>query len=305
MRTNVILSKAKGLLLTCPSGTKRDEACRRWIAVDWSGALDPGAQRRGIWIADCRLHDQHDQDAEGHPCPVQLHRGESRTAVEKLLREAAAEAPALIAGLDFSFSYPAAFLEQLGCTSAMAFWDRVSAEGESWLTQPHAHFWGRGKVPRPAGHVAPEWFGYRRTELDAKVGKALPRSSFQIGGAGAVGTGSLRGIPMLARLRKAGFSIWPFDPPRLPLLVEIYPRLLTGPVVKSSAAARTEYLARAEFAALPGPVRAAAQGSEDAFDALVSAWRMREHAAAWADLAWPPDARTRIEGAIWRPRFIV
>ncbi len=265
----------------------------RFLAVDWSGALDPAAQRRGIWVADCWRDDR---------LPIQLRSGESRAAVELLLLQAAAHTPELVAGLDFSFCYPAPFLDQLGCADAPAFWDCVAADGERWLTEPHPHFWGRGRVGRPDGHVAPQWFGYRQTELDAKTGNTLPRSSFQIGGAGSVGAGSLRGIPMLARLRAAGYSIWPFDPPHLPLLVEIYPRLLTGPVVKSSPSARTEYLARGEFAALPDPVRLAAQASEDAFDALVSAWRMRQHGAAWTALTWPPDQRTQREGAIWRPR---
>ncbi len=278
-------------MLTRPAAESGRIHPDRFLAIDWSGAIDPGAQRRGIWIAECTRH----------PSPVQLGSGESRVAVEAYLLRAAAETPRLVAGLDFSFSFPAPFLDELGCADAFAFWDRLSAEGEHWLSQPHAHFWGRGKVPRPPGHVAPQWFGYRQTELNAKSGNILPRSSFQIGGAGAVGTGSLRGIPMLARLRRAGFHVWPFDPPGLPLLVEIYPRLLTGPVIKSRAAARAEYLAREEFAALPDAVRAAASASEDAFDALISALRMREYAARWTELAWPPDPRTRLEGAIWRP----
>ena len=279
----------------------------RWIAIDWSGALDAGAQRRGIWLADCRLNDRDDFGALQ---PVTLRSGESRAEVERFLLDAASAEPTLVAGLDFSFSYPEAFLDQLGCADAPAFWERVAEDGESWLAAdaaarqppaPHAHFWGRGKVSRPAGHLAPSWFGYRQTELAAVSSGRLPRSSFQIGGAGAVGTGSLRGIPMLARLRRAGYHIWPFDPPRLPLLVEIYPRLLTGPVVKSSREARAAYLARPAYASLPPAALAAALASEDAFDALLSAWRMREHAAAWPTLPWPPDPRTRREGAIWRP----
>ncbi len=288
--------KSEGLLLTLEHSTFNP--AHRFVAVDWSGALDAGTQRRSIWLADCRLNDR---DSTGKLDALELRSGESRSAVEAFLLGAVAATPALVAGLDFSFSYPAPFLEQLGCSDVFQFWDRVAAEGELWLTQPHAHFWGRGKVARPAGHVAPEWFGYRQTELAAKTGNVLPRSSFQIGGAGAVGTGAVRGIPMLARLRRAGFHVWPFDPPGLPLLVEIYPRLLTGPVIKSSAPARAAYLARADFAALPDPVRASAEASEDAFDALVSAWRMREQARAFKQLAWPLDARTRLEGAIWRP----
>ena len=36
-----------------------------------------------------------------------------------------------------------------------------------------------------------------------------PKSTFQIGGAGAVGTGSLRGMPHLLTLREAGCAVWP------------------------------------------------------------------------------------------------
>lgn len=52
----------------------------------------------------------------------------------------------------------------------------------------------------------------RRTDRERPaVGGIRPTSGFQIGGAGAVGTGAVRGMPMLARLRAAGFAIWPFD----------------------------------------------------------------------------------------------
>lgn len=79
----------------------------------------------------------------------------------------------------------------------------------------------------------------RRTDREAPaIGGIRPKSVFQIGGAGAVGTGSLRGMPILKRLRDAGFAVWPFDAPRWPCVVEIYPRLLTGAVNKGSAGAR-------------------------------------------------------------------
>ena len=57
---------------------------------------------------------------------------------------------------------------------------------------------------------------------------------FQIGGAGAVGTGSIRGMPHLLTLADSGFTIWPFVSGGLPTVVEIYPRALTGPVNKGS-----------------------------------------------------------------------
>jgi hypothetical protein len=85
------------------------------------------------------------------------------------------------------------------------------------------------------------------------------------------------------------------------MLVEIYPRLLTGPVVKSDAGARARYLGGPEYAGLPDAVRAEAAASEDAFDALVSALVMRGHAAEFARLRQAEDRRTLLEGAIWRP----
>ena len=50
----------------------------------------------------------------------------------------------------------------------------------------------------------------------------------------------------LLRLREAGFGIWPYDAPSVkkPLVVEIYTRLMTGAVKKSSEVARTAYLAK-------------------------------------------------------------
>jgi hypothetical protein len=118
------------------------------------------------------------------------------------------------------------------------------------------------------------------------------RSVFQIGGAGAVGTGSLRGWPLLRRLRAAGFSVWPFDPPRLPMAVEVFPRLLTGPVVKSRREAREAYLRSRDW-----PPEAAV--TEDAFDAAVSALVMSAHAMALSTLPAERDGQMRREGRIW------
>jgi hypothetical protein len=97
----------------------------------------------------------------------------------------------------------------------------------------------------------------------------VPKSVFQIGGAGAVGTGTLRGIPFLPALRAAGWSIWPYDDPADHVAAEIWTRLLTGPVAKSSADGRRDWL-RAN-ASLRGRLLRAAGDSEDAFDAAACA----------------------------------
>ena len=72
----------------------------------------------------------------------------------------------------------------------------------------------------------------------------------------------------LHRLTGAGFRIWPFDPMALPLVVEIYPRVLTGPVRKNRPSERERYLGRVPMRPDLGRLAAA---SEDAFDAAVSA----------------------------------
>jgi len=138
-----------------------------------------------------------------------------------------------------------------------------------------------------------------RTQAE-KVKGIAPKSPFQIGGAGAVGTGTLRGIPFLPRLRKAGFSIWPFDAPRLPMLVEIYPRLLTGPVRKSVREERVRYLReRTLRAVLTKAALAQAEESEDAFDAAVSAVRMGERRVEFTRLPRLTEDVRQLEGKVW------
>jgi len=121
---------------------------------------------------------------------------------------------------------------------------------------------------------------------------------FQIGGAGAVGTGSIRGMPILKTLREAGFSIWPFNPPGWPIVVEIYPRALTGPVNKSSRDARRTNL-RTNFAKLSKRFLPVASSCEDAFDAVVSALVMHRRIDDLANLSQATDPCELLEGKIW------
>ncbi len=252
------------------------------VAIDWSGARRPA---RKLWLAEA-------------------HGGQLRRVVGLQSREAAAEevirfcehTPNAIVGLDFAFSMPAWFLKESQASTAFEFWELVEAKGEDWLRKCSSPFWGRpGKCKPPLLEC------YRSTEKEVRAVQGIkPKSCFQIGGAGAVGTGSIRGMPMLRCLRKAGISIWPFDPPTLPIVVEIYPRLLTGPVKKSSAEARGDYLAQKGYD-LPSALRANIVRSEDAFDAAVSALMLDRHRAQLERLPSPLDETHRLEGAIWAP----
>lgn len=255
----------------------------RVIAIDWSGAAVRAS--KSIWLAEV---------ADGRL--IRLENGRDRSEITSHLAAEATRDPDLVVGLDFAFSLPAWFLAERQLSSAPELWNLVAREGERWLAECAAPFWGRPGRAFP-GTADP----YRRTELElAPVGGVRPKSVFQIGGAGAVGTGSLRGMPALQQLREAGFSVWPFDPPSRPRVVEIYPRVLTGAVIKSSVGERGAYLARA-YPVMDTALRGLAAGSEDAFDAAVSALTM----ARWRDelVSLPParDLIDRQEGRIWVP----
>ena len=71
------------------------------------------------------------------------------------------------------------------------------------------------------------------------------------------------------------------DPPWWPLVVEIYPRLLTCPVNRSVPACRIAYLDHLDLPANPAG-RERAASTEDAFDAAISARFMHEHQAELA-----------------------
>lgn len=168
---------------------------------------------------------------------------------------------------------------------------------ETLLAACESPFWGRaGKRPEIDGAR------FRQTESQIKEDfRIQPKSVFQINGAGAVGTGSIRGMCNLADLAQAGFAIWPFDPPAWPLVVEIYPRLLTGKVVKNRHLNRREYLRRYSSDQNPVLLERAA-GSEDAFDAAVSALIMARHIQELEHLPeFPPDSPQRVEGCIRTP----
>jgi hypothetical protein len=251
------------------------------VAIDWSGRR--AGERRHLWLAEA-----HDGRL------LRLVAGRTRSEVVDELVDRVDEVPGVVVGFDFSFSLPEWFLREQGYRDARALWDAAADDGERWLRRCTPPFWGRPHRPRPElpAHL-------RRTEAElAAVGGIRPKSSFQIGGAGSVGTGSIRGFPALARLQDAGFAIWPIDDPAPPpVAVEIWPRAFTGPVVKTDASARAAYL-DTRHPGLARPLRDAAAESEDAFDAAVSALAMSRHEATLRSLP-SLDGEFRLEGCVW------
>lgn len=261
---------------------------RRSLAVDWSGAFEAREQKKKIWVAE----------AQGGTL-LHLESGRDRDEVVELLVRERERDPDFIVGFDFSFSLPGWFLAERGLARVDELWALAAEQGAGWLGTCEWPFWGKPGQGRPN---LPKHF--RQTEFEVhRTSGFLPKSTFQINGAGSVGAGSIRGMPALARLRAAGFAIWPFDAPALPerpLAVEIYPRLLTGRVTKSSFAQRTEYL-RERYPALDVKTAELAASSDDAFDAAVAALVMDASITAFDRLPAVTEGEEAVEGAIWTP----
>jgi hypothetical protein len=255
----------------------------RVLAIDWSGK--ELGERKTLWLAEA-----------GPSGLLQLRCGRTRDEIAGYLEDERRAGVPMVVGLDFAFSLPAWFLEARGLASAPSLWAWLASDGnaERLIRGCEPPFWGRPGKRRPESRAGSD---LRRTEGALRVAGVPPKSVFQIGGAGSVGTGSLRGMPILLRLHQAGFAVWPFTAPSEHTLIEIYPRLLTGRVNKSDPDARASCLAR--YPEIAGDLRIRAAASEDAFDAAVSAvvlWRRR---AELETLTSTDDAITRLEGQIW------
>jgi hypothetical protein len=251
------------------------------VAIEWSGRSDGGG--RTTWMAVI-------EDGTFR----RLENGRSRPEVCDELIRLRSISDRLVVGIDFAFGFPRWYAEANGWTCGRDIWRAAYRDGESWLRTEEAPFWGRTtKRPPHPGEAL------RRTEQEVA---GAPRSIFQIGGAGAVGTGSIRGMGVLHELAEAGFAVWPFESAGGATIIEIYPRLFTGKVVKSSVQACMHHLnAQYPSGELPDLFRGMAAATEDAFDAAVSALKMAPASDALCCLPGGDDV-DRIEGRIWSPQ---
>jgi hypothetical protein len=265
----------------------------RVIAIDWSGRSGAD-QRRALWLAEVIGGEL-----------VRLEGGRTRAELIELLIAEADRDPNLLVGFDFAFSLPTWYLQDRQLTPHQ-LWALLADQALTptmrhlgiarWMNSPELPFWTTSEAH---ARLRPEQM-FRRTEHDVRVPGTQPKSVFQLVGAGQVGRGSLYGMQALHRLSGAGFRIWPFDPPALPLVVEIFPRVLTGPVRKNSPSERERYLGTVP---MPPDLRRLAAASEDAFDAAISAVVM---AARVEELrALPDEPGYVLEGKIWQPRDLV
>jgi hypothetical protein len=260
--------------------------------VDWSGAAGRRAAARAIWLAvveDGRL--------------VALETGRDRTETTRRLTELVVEEPETVIGLDFCFSAPAWFLEAHGMRSAGELW-RWAAAGiardAGFVRALGPPFWGPGIRPRPAAGGDP----LRGTERAVRRPGAQPSSFFKLSGPGSVGAQSLYGMPELMSLCDVGVSVWPFDPPRLPVAVEVFPRALAHQLAPSAERLAGAALRRAvvtQQADAFGVFGGTAAQAQDAFDAAVAALALGRARDLVGQLERERAAADPREGAILVP----
>ncbi len=260
----------------------------RVIAIDWSGAKARGGRGAIAWA-----------EVTGRGVE-RLETDLDRDGVIRSILNIRDPSPTLIA-FDFAFSLPKWYLDERNMGEASLLWAELAGSGpqgaESLIQRCEPPFWGRPGKPRPHEPT----LGLRKADRDCG-GKPV----FQLGGAGSVGTGSLRGMPYLPVLREAGWAIWPFDHPGDRVVVEMYPRNLyrlagIDAVRKSDPASRDKGLGRISGFTLSAKVRAAARSSEHAFDALTAAcglWNgIRDRGLRFPE----PDELERLEGMVFQP----
>ena len=254
---------------------------RRIFAIDWSGAQKIGKK---IVVAEV--------DGKGLREPQDDWK--SRDEVADYLIEKAIEDMNFVVGFDFAFSFPQWFLNEKGCQTAVEFWKLIEKEGENWVSNLCSPFFKKGTW---ASHNSQ----FRKTEEEIKQHTSMnPETVFKLVGPKQVGKSSITGMPILRKLRENGFNIWPFDQPKLPMVIEIYPRLFyDNKIKKSNPEQRWDFLKK--YPGLSESHRIKATCSDDVFDAVVSALEMFNNMDKLAHVPHADDNFAKMEGRIWYP----
>jgi precorrin-8X/cobalt-precorrin-8 methylmutase len=273
----------------------------RFVVVDWSANSAPKLGRDSIWVAVL--------DGAGAVSSTNV---ATRRAAEALLGELLDPSVATLVGVDFSLGFPAGTAAALGLggTPWSSTWELlarcivddernannrfvVASELNRRASGRAAPFWGCPPAAaschlQPTKSLATPLAEFRATETCLRDQGRRPFSSWQLLGAGAVGSQSLLGIPMLQRLRcrfDDRLAIWPFTTglgPPIPavgsvVVTEVWPSMHElvedGSSVRDDAQVRAtvSWLAEADASgrlgelmspALEGPAAAAVVAEE-------------------------------------------
>ncbi len=271
-----------------------------FLGVKWSGSVKPQQRGTGIWVA-----------VVNNGVLYEIKSGCTREEAIDFILSNGRNVPRVTVGIDFGFSVPAWFIDEQGWRSALQLWDYLDSmeQHRGVLTQWPAHltlpFWGPNIRTRPDIPAGADWF--RQTENDVReMTGAVPKSVFQLTGAGSVGGMSVRGMPQLKRMRDQGWSVWPFDPPTSHTALEVFPRSLLLALATPGTKPSRDEVRDDVMAALPpaflsgdsdlGDLLAA---NHTAFEAAFAAWSLWADGAELPDLSQDPIAQR--EGRIWLP----
>ncbi|NQY55533.1 MAG: hypothetical protein HRT86_03450 [Ilumatobacteraceae bacterium] len=232
----------------------------RIIAIDWSARSRPASGRDSIWIAvDDGRDDGRDDGDGGGSGPVAENpptRALAEAQLRRLVDGAIDRGDSVLIAIDVSLGYPAGTADALGLAATSddqpwaAMWRllttlivddpnnrnnrfAVAAELNRRISDGPGPFWGcppstAGRTltsTKPASSSIAEW---RRVEAVLRTRGRRPSSSWQLLGAGSVGSQSLLAIPVLERLRRTypDVAVWPFEAPATVTIAEMWPSLL-------------------------------------------------------------------------------
>jgi hypothetical protein len=283
----------------------------RFIGIDWSGAAKASGQQ--VYVAEAHRH----STGITVQCVV---RARDRSAVQGFLRGRELErapswgdwpAPApldnrarRVVGLDFAFGFPTSF-EHPGLENGWTWRDltRWAAGLDGAGTQSVRRSISEDPaLARQFRLTAGEGPAKRWRATDVRV-TPRPESVFHLIGPSQVGIGSLTGIAMLHRVRRAeGLAVWPFDSERKlrsarVVVVEVFPRMWLEPRLhKNELPDRVRQVELWEHAGVAFHTKAelAAASSGDALDATAAAIGLaRSCYTLPSPSVLPEDARRR------------
>lgn len=213
------------------------------IVVDWSARSSPSPAKPSadsIWVGVHRA---------GHAGETyHRSRAEAEKALAALFAAERAAGRRVLACFDIAFGYPAGFAEALtGSPDPLGLWDWLEARVADSAGNANNRFdlaeqmnrrfpgvgpfWGRpSHLPHPdLPEKGSDRHGHGQAESrDAE--RVVPRaqSVWKLYTTGSVGSQTLLGLPVLARLRRsAGARVWPFEPATGPLVfTETYTGLI-------------------------------------------------------------------------------
>jgi hypothetical protein len=217
------------------------------LVVDWSAAAK--ARRPSpdsIWIGAAR-----DDTVEARHFAT---RPDAEGWLSQQITRAGDLGERLLIGFDFAFGFPAGAARALtGRDDPCAIWSWLAARilesrdgaNNRFAVAVEANrrfgrkvFWGADLDPditlrRETGAAAALGLAaHRAVEGQAKGAKSV----WQLTGAGAVGSQSLVGLPMIHRLSQLpSVAVWPFDTPDRIVMAEVYPSLLRARVEEEVA----------------------------------------------------------------------